>query len=104
MRKPGSMRGLEELGRVRLSPSFFMRDFLYSEIANFYGIPKVPDPDLAIEAGRRLCAELLQPMQQTFGRIAIRSACRSAEVTDYGNKRHHGESVERNAGYHIPGF
>jgi hypothetical protein len=58
-----------------------MRDFLYSEIANLYGIPKVPDdPDLAIEAGRRLCAELLQPMQQTFGRIAIRSACRSAEV------------------------
>jgi hypothetical protein len=36
-----------------------MRDFFYSEIANFYGIPKVPDdPDLAIDAGRRLCAEL----------------------------------------------
>ena len=29
MRKPGSMKGLEELGRVRLSPSFFLRDFLY---------------------------------------------------------------------------
>jgi hypothetical protein len=102
MRKPGSMRGLEELGRVRLSSTFFMRDFLYSEIANFYGIPNVPDdPDLAIAAGRRLCAELLEPIQQTFGRIAIRSAYRSAEVTEYGNKRHHGASVERNAGYHL---
>jgi hypothetical protein len=102
MRKPGSMRGLEELGRVRLSPNFFMRDFLYSEIANFYGIPNVPElPDLAITAGRCLCAELLEPIQETFGRIAIRSAYRSAKVTEYGNKRRHGASVERNAGYHI---
>jgi hypothetical protein len=102
MRKPRSMRGLEDLGRVRLSPNFFMCDFLYSEIANFYGVPNVPEnPDLAITAGSRLCNELLEPIQQTFGRIAIRSAYRSAIVTDYGNNRHHGASVERNAGYHI---
>lgn len=31
MRVPKSMKALEELGRVRLSKSFFMRDFLYSE-------------------------------------------------------------------------
>ena len=37
MRRPGSMRGLEALGRVRLSPNFFFRDFLYSEIADFHG-------------------------------------------------------------------
>ena len=30
MRKPGSVKGLEELGRVRLSKNFFLRDFLYS--------------------------------------------------------------------------
>ncbi len=102
MRKPRSMPGLEDFGRVRLSPNFFMRDFLYSEIANFYGVPNVPEnPDLAITAGSCLCNELLEPIQQTFGRIAIRSAYRSAIVTDYGNKRHHGASVERNAGYHI---
>jgi hypothetical protein len=96
------MRGLEELGRVRLSPNFFMRDFLYSEIADFYGVPNIPDyPDLAIAAGGRLCVELLEPLQQTFGRIAVRSAYRSAAVTAFGNKRHHGASVERNAGYHI---
>ncbi len=48
MRKPGSVKGLEELGRVRLSPSFFPRDFLHSEIDNFHGLPNIPDdPDLA---------------------------------------------------------
>ena len=57
MRKPRSMRGLEELGRVRLSPNFYMRDFLYSEIANFYTIPNIPEyPDLrnvGVGAGAR---------------------------------------------------
>jgi hypothetical protein len=51
MKKPLSMRALEDLGRVRLSENFFMRDFLYSEIGNFYGIQNIPDdPDLAIMA------------------------------------------------------
>ena len=87
-RKPGSMRGLEDLGRVRLSPNFYMRDCLYSEIAAFYGIPNIPsDPDLAVAAGSRLCEELLEPLQRTFGRIAIRSAYRAADVTEFGNKR-----------------
>lgn len=86
MRRPGSMKALEDLGRVRLSKSFFMRDFLYSEIANWHGIPNVPDDsDLAIAAGRKLCEELLEPLQDTFGRIAIRSAYRSCEVNGFGN-------------------
>jgi hypothetical protein len=88
MRKPGSMRSLETLGRVRLSASFFMRDFLYSEIANFYSIPNMPDdPDLAIAAGRRLCEELLEPLQATFGRLAIRSAYRAPAVNALGNRK-----------------
>lgn len=87
MRKPQSMKALEELGRVRLSPSFFMRDFLHSEIAEIYGIPNIPyDPDLAIAAGTRLCEEMLEPLAQRFGRISIRSAYRSPAVNDYGNK------------------
>ena len=32
-RKPASVQALTELGRVRLSKSFFMRDMLHSEIA-----------------------------------------------------------------------
>lgn len=55
MKPPRSVSKLDELGRVRLSQNFFMRDFLYSEIANLHGIPNIPeDPDLAIEAGSRL--------------------------------------------------
>ena len=58
MRKPASMKALETLGGVRLSPNFIMRDMLYSEIANFHRIQNVPDdPDLAIAAGRRLCMD-----------------------------------------------
>ncbi|WP_120499052.1 hypothetical protein [Roseovarius sp. EL26] len=102
MRKPKSMKGLEELGRVRLSQNFYLRDFLMSEIANFYGIPNIPeDPDLAIETGTQLCQALLEPLQAKFGRIATRSGYRSAKVTAFGNARKHGASVKYNAAYHI---
>lgn len=87
MRKPQSMKALEELGRVRLSKSFFMRDFLHSEISQFYSIPNIPDaPDLAIEAGTRLCEEVLEPLTERLGRISIRSAYRSKAVNDFGNR------------------
>ncbi|WP_026186609.1 hypothetical protein [Ensifer sp. BR816] len=87
MRKPGSMKALEDLGRVRLSKNFFLRDFLHSEIADFYRIPNVPDdPELAIAAGRKLCEELLEPLQATFGRLHIRSAYRNRVVNDFGNR------------------
>jgi hypothetical protein len=86
MRKPASVKGLEELGRQRLSRSFFMRDFLYSEIAALHGLANIPeDPDLAIAAGTKLCTDLLEPLQRRFGRVAIRSAYRSAEVNAFGN-------------------
>lgn len=102
MRKPQSMRALEDLGRVRLSRNFFLRDFLYSEIAGFYGIPNIPfDPGAAILAGRRLCEELLEPLQATFGRLGLRSGYRAPEVTEFGNKRRECGSVETNAAYHI---
>ena len=102
MRKPGSMRALENFGRVRLSANFFMRDFLYSEIAGFYGLPNIPtDPDLAIAAGTRLCEELLEPLQRSFGRIGVRSGFRSREVAAFGNARKQSASVEANRAYHI---
>lgn len=103
MRAPKTVRSAEALGRVRLSPSFFMRDFLHSEIANVHGIPNLPDdPDLAIAAGTRLCQELLEPLQATFGRIAIRSAYRSPAVNAYGNAHGYNcASNERNYARHI---
>lgn len=85
MNKPTTVQALEDLGRVRLSKSFFMRDFLYSEISQIKGIPNIPDfPDKAIEAGRQLCEQLLEPLQDRFGRIAIRSAYRSPAVNAKG--------------------
>lgn len=85
------MRALEQLGRTRLSRNFYLRDFLYSEIADFYAIPNIPhDPERAIQTGRHLCTELLEPLRATFGRIGIRSGYRAIEVTEFGNKRKEG--------------
>jgi hypothetical protein len=67
MRKPQSVDALEKLGNERLSRSFYMREFLYSETANFHGIQNIPDnPDLALEVGRKLCEELLETLNATF--------------------------------------
>ena len=87
MRRPASMWSLETLGRVRLSKHFYMRDFLYSEIGNFHRVQNLPrDPDLAIANGRMLCTELLDPLEETFGRLAIRSGYRSPELNQFGNE------------------
>jgi hypothetical protein len=72
-----------------------MREFLHSEIAVMSSIPNIPDdPDLAIAAGSRLCLELLEPLQAAFGRVAIRSAYRSAALNRFGNE--HGFNCARN--------
>lgn len=100
---------LTDFGRTRLSKNFFMRDFLYSEIASVHGLKNIPlDPELAVTAGSRLCEELLEPLQEVFGRITIRSAYRSAEVNALGfQKLSEGQfsyacaSNERNAAGHI---
>jgi len=95
MRKPKSVEGLEKLGMIRLSRSFYMREFLYSETANLHGIPNIPDdPDLAIEVGQRLCEDLLEPLNATFGRIAVRSSFRSAELNQFCNE--HGYNCSKN--------
>jgi hypothetical protein len=86
MRAVSSFAQLEKLGRIRLSRYFFLRDFLYSEIGNFHAIPNLPDdPDLAVAAGTRLATELLDPLVETFGPIAVRSAYRSPAVNGFGN-------------------
>ena len=88
-----------------MSEHFFMRDFLYSEIANHYGILNAPaDPRLAVEAGTNLCRDLLEPLRKKFGHIHIRSAYRSTAVNSKGaeNKNQHNcGSNERNRAKHI---
>src|ERR1700757_4467043 len=103
MKKPQTVRSAEAFGRVRLSATFFMRDFLYSEIANIHGFTNLPDdPDLAIAAGRCLCEHLLEPLQATFGRLAIRSAYRAPAVNAFGNAHYQNcASNVRNRARHI---
>ncbi|GAM68637.1 hypothetical protein JCM19236_959 [Vibrio sp. JCM 19236] len=105
MRKPQSVKGLEELGRVRLSKSFFMRDFLHSEISQIESIPNIPDyPAVAIEVGKELCENILEPLEKQFGRISIRSAYRSPAVNGKGaeNKNQYNcASNESNYAGHI---
>src|SRR5215469_12836278 len=103
MRRPGSVRSLEALGRVRLSENFLFREFLWSETAAIHGIANVPDdPALAIEAGRQLAEQLLEPLQQRFGRISVRSGFRSSELNQLCNRLKLGcASNERNYGRHI---
>ena len=84
MKKPSNVAMLNELGRVRLSEHFFMREMLYSEVAHFHGMPNIPDdPDLAIAAGSALCEHLLEPLRATFGHVSVRSAYRSSEVNRF---------------------
>lgn len=86
-KKPTTVAALTDLGRVRLSTTFFMRDMLHSEIAQVHGLLNAPDdPELAIAAGTRLCADLLEPLQDHWGPVRIRSAYRSAEVNALGNR------------------
>ena len=109
LRKPATVEALNELGRRRLSKSFFLRDFLFSDIAAIHGFSNAPDnPELVIKAGTRLCEDLLEPLQDAFGRIAIRSAYRSAEVNGFGNAMQQAKkkgytcaSNEANAAGHI---
>ena len=103
MHAVASYDALERFGRIRLSKHFFMRDFLYSEISNFYGVQNLPeDPKKAEEAGKRLCEELLEPLNATFGRIAVRSGYRSLAVNALGNEKGcNCASNEANYAHHI---
>ena len=105
MKRPKSVKKLEDLGRIRLSDSFFMRDFLYSEISQIEGIPNIPEnPDIAIKAGTQLCENLLEPIQERLGKISIRSGYRSPDVNAKGaeNKNQYNcSSNESNYAHHI---
>lgn len=100
---PATYPGLDALGRIPLSDNFFFREFLYSEVAAHYGVKNTPsDCDLAIQAGRGLCENLLEPLNATFGRIVIRSGYRSRSLNDLCNrKKHNCGSSESNRARHI---
>ena len=98
-----SLQTLEDLGRVRLSPNFFMRDFLHSEISQVEGIANIPvDADLAVQAGGQLCENVLEPIQAQLGKVSIRSAYRSPDINQIGNEKGYNcASNEKNYTRHI---
>ncbi|MEL7026013.1 MAG: hypothetical protein AAGO57_02120, partial [Pseudomonadota bacterium] len=90
VKAPQTYAALERLGRVRLSRHFYLRNFLYSEIGNFYGLQNLPDdPELLIAAGTRLAEDLLEPLVETFGPVELRSAHRAPDVNRLGNLKGH---------------
>ena len=103
MSRKYSYKELESLGRRRLSGTFYLREFLHSEIAQHFGVVNAPDDvDLATEAGSALCGNVLEPIQNAWGRVHIRSGYRSPEVNGLGNKnRMNCASNTRNAAAHI---
>lgn len=94
---------LEELGRIRLSQNFFMRDFLHSELSTAFNILNIPDDlELAVFAGSKLCEEILEPLTEKYGRIHIRSGYRRAKINEFGFRRRlKCSSNEKNYAYHI---
>jgi len=88
VKKPESVNALTMLGCVRLSEHFFMREMLYSEVANLHGMPNISDfPDLAIEAGSNLCQKVLEPSYAAFGGVTVRSAYRSPSGNGFCNEQ-----------------
>lgn len=78
---------MDQIARIQLSKTFFFRDFLFSETAAVMGIENIPDDlELAVAAGSQLCQKVLEPIQNAWGRIHIRSAFRSCEVNQLGNE------------------
>ena len=68
-------------------------------------IPNIPDdPNLALNVGRKLCTEVLEPIQERFGRICVRSAYRSSAVNAKGaenNNRYRCAGNRANHARHI---
>lgn len=97
------VRDLEEIGRIRLSENFFLRDFLHSEIAAVFGVTNLPaDLSLAVASGRQLCETLLEPLHRSFGKVCIRSGYRSEELNSLGHRLRLGcASNQRNFAGHI---
>jgi len=98
-------RKLEKLGRERLSPNFFMREFLHSEISQVERVQNIPHyPEIAIRNGSLLCQCVLEPLQAKLGRLSVRSGYRSPEINAIGAKnknQYNCASNQRNTGGHI---
>lgn len=70
----------DKFTRTRLSKNFILRDFLYSSDSDFRGICNMPkDREMVIRAGKKLCAEILEPITEKFGKPFITFGYQSKE-------------------------
>lgn len=81
-----SKRDYETLARTRLSQNFILRDFQFSTEAASLGHSNYPSDnvDQVIASGRKLCAQLLEPILEQFGRFAITFGYQSRETIEHG--------------------
>lgn len=66
------VKRIDALARTRLSQHFILRDFLFSSHAAARGASNLPeDVEKVLNAGRDLCARILEPIRAEFGPFAI---------------------------------
>jgi hypothetical protein len=78
------------MNRIRLSPNFYLDEFIRSETAVRHGIDIVVTPDSDVFNNLiRLCRDVLQPIRNSLGPVHITSGYRPAEVNHLigGSKR-----------------
>lgn len=82
----------ERFGRQRVGQYFLMRDFLFSTRAEVSGQPNYPsdDPDLVLECAKKLCRDLLDPLVDQFGPMAITYGYEGRQVVESDNSRFRG--------------
>lgn len=84
------MDDLEALSLVRLSPNYIFRDLMYSTECAALGLSNYPEnPEMAIRAGKALCAKILEPIREKFGGLAITFAyqCRAGVEAKWSAKK-----------------
>jgi len=97
-----NLKDLQAFGCLQLSKSFFVRDFLYSEAADYYGIPNLPQkPELMVITGREFCRRILEPLSATFGPLHIRTGYLADEIcaiTEYPSDPFQWDRIEGDDG------
>lgn len=77
-------RRYEAFAKTRLSRNFIMRDFLFSTHADSQGLVNYPsdDPDMVLRAGKQLCEQVMEPILERWGRVAITFGYESRDAID----------------------
>lgn len=77
-------RDYEKIAQTRLSQNFILRDFLFSTESASLGHTNYPSDsvDQVVASGKQLCAQVLEPILEHFGRFAIIFGYQSRETIE----------------------